>query len=110
MEEPTRHDVLSGALPPEVGVPFTKRMDAETDRVWRAARREGEATRVQCAADTFAQLVNGQGKTRGRVDMVVVADLRAYRRGHAHPGEVSSHRRWWSDPGFGSRELAKDAF
>ena len=27
-----------GALPPEVGVPFAKRMDAETDRVWRAAR------------------------------------------------------------------------
>ena len=26
-----------GALPPEVGVPFAKRMDAETDRVWHAA-------------------------------------------------------------------------
>ena len=43
-----------GALPPEVGVPFAKRMDAETDRAWRAACRDGrEATRVQCAADAF---------------------------------------------------------
>ena len=80
-----------GSLPPEVGVPFAKRMDAETDRVWRAARRESrEVTRVQCAADAFEHLVNGQGKRASRsVDMVIVTDLRAYRRGHAHAGEVS---------------------
>ena len=28
-------------LPPEVGVPFVNRLDAETDRVHRAARKEG---------------------------------------------------------------------
>ncbi len=29
-------------LPPEVGVPFVNRLDAETDRVHRAARKRGQ--------------------------------------------------------------------
>ena len=101
-----------GALPPEVGVPFAKRMDAETDRVWRAARRDGrEVTRVQCAADAFERLVNGRGKRAGRaVDMVIVTDLRAYRRGHAHPGEVAHIIGGGPIPVSIARELAKDGF
>ena len=93
-----------------MGVPFAKRMDAETDRVWRAARQASrEATRVQCAADTFEQLVNGQGKRAGRaVDMVIVTDLRAYRRGHAPPGEVSHIVGGGPIPVSLARELAKD--
>ena len=101
-----------GALPPEVGVPFAKRMDVATDRLWRAARREGrEATRVQCAADAFAQLVNGEGQNTARgADMVIVTDLRAYRRGHAHPGEVSHIVGGGPIPVSLALELAKDAF
>ncbi len=31
---------FQGELPPDVGVPFVKRLDAATDRCWRAASRE----------------------------------------------------------------------
>ncbi len=101
-----------GALSPEVGVPFANRMDAETDRVRRAARREGrEVTRAQCAADAFERLVNTKGKGKARApDMVIVTDLRAYRRGHAHPGEVSHIVGGGPIPVRIARELAKDTF
>ena len=101
-----------GALPPEVGVPFVKRLDAETDRVWHAARRaRREDTRAQCAADAFEHLVSDKGKGKSRSpDLVIVVDLRAYRRGHAHPGEVSHIVGGGPIPVRIARELAKDAF
>ena len=45
---------VSAALTPEVGIPFVNRWDAETDRLWRAARHLGEfpsrgAVRRRCA-------------------------------------------------------------
>ena len=77
----------SGALPPEVGVPFVNRLEAETDRVRRAQGRE--ESREAHMADAFVALMSeGGGARRGRsADVVFVCDVRAYRRGHAHDGE-----------------------
>src|SRR5439155_15440152 len=83
-----------GALPPETGVPFVNRLDAETDRQWRAARREGRrAARAVLAADAFVKLTSAAAAEAGRskarsADLVLVCDLNAYRRGHAHEGEA----------------------
>jgi hypothetical protein len=109
----------AGELPPELGIPFTTILDAETDRLWLKAYQDGrkqqpvaeraladsaatspdqntDVSRVRAglrrsalAAQAFALMMqNGGGKGKaGRADMVVVCDLRAYRRGHAHDGE-----------------------
>jgi hypothetical protein len=78
-------------LPPEVGVPFVNRLDAETDRVRREARRTDELLekREAYAADALIRMTerNSRGHAT-RADVVVAVDLRAYRRGHAHEGEV----------------------
>ncbi|HEY3673279.1 MAG TPA: hypothetical protein VGN51_20260, partial [Acidimicrobiia bacterium] len=77
-------------LPPEVGVPFVNRLDVETDRVHRAARRDGSTeVREAHAADALLRLVKGGGRGRaGRADVVFVCDLTAVARGHTHGGEV----------------------
>jgi hypothetical protein len=48
-----------------------------------------EVRRSALAAQAFARMMqNGGGKGKaGRADMVIVCDLRAYRRGHTHDGE-----------------------
>jgi hypothetical protein len=78
------------ALPPEVGVPFINRLDRETDRVWRNAKRSGVSiTREQCAADALVSLCRGGTKpSKGRTDVVYVVDLKAQVRGYALPGEA----------------------
>jgi hypothetical protein len=77
-------------LPPEVGVPFVARLDRETDRVHRAARKRGDtAAREAHAADALLALVKSGGKGRpGRADVVYVCDLRAAVRGHTHGQEL----------------------
>jgi hypothetical protein len=77
-------------LPPEVGVPLVERLDAETDRVHRAARRAGNAeTRDAHAADAFVAMTKGRGKGRSdRADVVFVLSYDAYRRGHTHGDEL----------------------
>ncbi len=77
-------------LPPEVGVPFVNRLDAETDRVHRAARKCGSTeAREAHAADALLRLAKGGGKGRaGRADVVFVCDLRAAARGHTHGDEL----------------------
>ena len=78
------------SLPPEVGVSFVNRLDAETDRVRREARRSGSTdSRDAHATDAFMRMVNGEGAGASRTDLVLVCDLSAYRRGHSHEGEVS---------------------
>ena len=76
-------------LPPEVGVPIVHRLDAEADRVQRAARREGRhESREAYAADAFVELTKGRGRARSqRADVVFVCSFDAYRRGHAHGDE-----------------------
>ena len=97
---------LSVALSPDVGVPIVNRLQAGTDRVRAAARRAGsEEPYAAHAADALAQLVLGTGEAGPvRADLVLICDINAYRRGHAHPGEVShilgGARYRWS--GYGS--------
>ena len=78
-----------GALPPVHGVAFVNRLDAETDREWRAAERDKRTEpRAALAADAFLRMVEGGGSGKSTTaDVVIVVDERAYRRGHAHPGE-----------------------
>jgi hypothetical protein len=78
------------ALPPEVGVPLINRLDRETDRVWRAAKRAGiSMTREQCAADALVSLCrSGTKQDKERADVVFVVDLNAQVRGYALPGEA----------------------
>ncbi len=101
-----------GALPPSVGVSFANRLDAETDRECRAAKREGRfESRGAHAADAFVRMLDGSGTGKARsADLVLVQDLRAYRRGHAHPGEVSHVIGGGPIPVRIARDLAKDAF
>ncbi len=77
-------------LPPAVGVPFVNRLDRETDRVHRRARKEGSTElREAHAADALLLLATGGGKGRaGRADVVYVCDLHAAARGHTHGGEL----------------------
>lgn len=103
---------FSGALPPETGIPFVNRVDAECDRVRRAARRAGSREgRVAHAADAFVALVNGNGMGRARAaDLVIVCDVRAWRRGHVHEGETCHILGGGPVPVELARELGRDAF
>ncbi len=92
-------------------MPFVNRLDAETDRVRREARREGSTdSRDAHAADALARVVRGEGGGTGRTDVVLVCDLSAYRRGHAHDGEVSHLVGGGPVPVSSIRVLAEDAF
>jgi len=74
----------SGAMMPEDGVPFMKRIEVGTDRHWRAARRSGsvDVTHEQLAADAFVDIVAGGGKGSAvRADVVYVCDVNT---GSAH--------------------------
>ena len=101
-----------GTLPPDVGVSFVNRLDAETDRECRVARREGRfESRAAHAADAFVRMLEGAGKRKARsADLVIVQDLRAHRRGHTHPGEVSHIIGGGPIPVRVARERGKDAF
>jgi hypothetical protein len=103
---------FAGELPPEVGLPFVNRLDAETDRLRRHARREGDReAREAHAADALMKLVAGGGQGKARcVDLVIVCDLRAFRRGHAHPGEPCHLVGGGPVPVSLIRQLADDAF
>jgi hypothetical protein len=86
---------ISGALPPEVGVPFTNRLDVETRRLRKQAGRWNESEEWEAtAADAFAAMIDPStspgGSTRRptAADVVLVCDLAAFRRGRAEAGEV----------------------
>jgi hypothetical protein len=101
-----------GGLPPDIGVAFVNRLDRETDREWRAAKRAGKLhARTVHAADAFVRMVAGDGATKaGGTDLVVAVDLRAYRRGHVHEGECCRIVGDGPLPVDVVRELSKDAF
>jgi hypothetical protein len=77
-------------LPPEVGVPFVNRLDAETDRLRRAAKREGVTeARDAHAADAFVAMTSaGDARRSTRADVVYVCDLNAAARGHTAGDEL----------------------
>jgi hypothetical protein len=73
-----------------VGVPFVNRLDAETDRAQRKARKDGSTDeRGAHAADAFVTMTKGRGKGRSdRADVVLVCSFDAYRRGHTHGADL----------------------
>ena len=136
----------AGELPPEIGIPFINRLDAETDRLWLKAHRgatqnaagqqdvadsaadsvdgtgfgpgaggstaKAEVRRSVLAAQAFVRVIEtggGKGKAN-RADLVIVCDLRAYRRGHAHDGEPCHIVGGGPIPVSLARELGRDAF
>ena len=104
---------FSGALPPEIGLPIVNRLDVEADRLRRQVKGHGgEAESWQNhAADAFVTLTSGSGKGKAAsADLVVVCDLRAYRRGHAHHGEAAHLVGGGPIPVSLVKELAQDAF
>lgn len=103
---------INAALAPEVGLPIVNKLDAETDRIRREARRAGSTEpREAHAADAFVRLFEGAGKGRAnRADLVFVMDLRAWRRGHAHLGEASHVVGGGPLPVSVIKDLTRDAF
>jgi hypothetical protein len=105
-------------LTPEVGVPFVNRLERETGRRRREAIRAGvREPWAAHAADAFAAIVDASGdapdagRSRARaVDLVIVCDLHAWRRGHTHPGEPCHLLGGGLIPVGLARELAEDAF
>jgi hypothetical protein len=105
----------SFALRPEVGVAFINRLDAETDRLWKAARRAGSTVpRELHAADALISLMlSGDADGPGRKvasEVVLVADIDAFLRGHNHDGERCHIIGGGPVPLSVARDLARDAF
>ena len=77
-------------LPPEVGVPFVNRLDAETDRLHRTARKAGSTeAREAHAADALLVLTKGGGKGRAAgPTSCTCAICDAAARGHTHGDEL----------------------
>ncbi|MEW6477701.1 MAG: HNH endonuclease signature motif containing protein, partial [Actinomycetota bacterium] len=76
----------------------------------RAAK--GEVRRSVLAAQAFVRMIeNGGVKGKaGRADLVIVCDLGAYRRGHAHEGEACHIVGGGPIPVSLVKELGRDAF
>jgi hypothetical protein len=105
------------AFPPDVGVPLTNRLEVEAERLRTAARRAGppESFPAYMSDALAAQLAGpspgGPGPGRPvRAELVVVCDLDAYRRGHAHAGEVCQVRGGGPVPVERARQLSEDGF
>ena len=104
---------FAGALAPETGVPFVNRLELSAQRARRAVQQAGgQLERFEAyAADALAAMAVGQGPARSqRADLVIVCDIFAWRRGHAHPGEVCQVIGGGPIPVELARELGKDAF
>jgi len=104
---------FTGALPPETGVPFINRLELAAQRARRAVHQAGgERERFEAyAADALAAMAVGEGPARSaRADLVIVCDIFAWRRGHAHPGEVCQVIGGGPIPVELAHELGKDAF
>jgi HNH endonuclease len=68
---------------------FVNRLDAETDRVRRAARRnKSNEPREAHAADALVKMTSTKGKRSPRAEIVYVCDLDAAARGHTHGHEL----------------------
>ena len=79
---------LSAYLVPEVGQPLLAAVDALAHSLRRNAQVK-EPFEAH-AADALVALLSGQGAAKVRTVLNLVVDISAYRRGHAHPGEVSA--------------------
>jgi hypothetical protein len=108
---------VRGRLMPHEGIALVKRVDAEADRAWRRAHGDDRsAPREARAADAFVRVTARRAAGKGgaaratSADVVLVCDVRAYQRGHAHLGEPSHVVGGGPIPVAVVRELSKDAF
>jgi hypothetical protein len=104
---------FDGALPPETGLPFVARIEREAVRRHRLSKQAGAAEHFEShAADALVALyeAGGDGKRNPRTDLVIVCDLYAWRRGHAHEGEPCHLIGGGPIPVDLAKELATDAF
>lgn len=72
--------VFHGELTPEIGVALAKRLDTETKRLGRVARRAGSTdTWAMHAADAFARVVAGRSAARSAApEVVLMIDWRTF--------------------------------
>lgn len=105
---------VQARLTPEVGLPLLRRLERDTASRYRQARRQQlNESWEACQADALAALCaeGGNGKPRrAKVELVIVCDLNAWRRGHAHPGEPCHLLGGGPIPVRVARELSTDAF
>ena len=109
---------FEGALPPETGIPLVTRIEREAARAHRDARRHGSRALFEAsAADALVALCRGEEKGGGRgkrpsqrAELVIVCDLYAWRRGHAHQGEACHLMGGGPVPVGVAQALADDAF
>ena len=104
---------FDGALPPETGLPFVTRIEREAARRHRLSKQAGAPERFEShAADALVALheAEGDGRRSPRADLVIVCDLYAWRRGHAHEGEPCHLIGGGPIPVDVAKQLAADAF
>ena len=102
--------VTGSADDTQFGVGDTGAGAAGSAAAGRAAK--AEVRRSALAAQAFVRMIeNGGGKGKAnRGDLVIVCDLRAYRRGHAHEGEPCHIVGGGPIPVSLAKELGRDAF
>ncbi len=103
---------LAVAFTPDVGIPIINRLEAEAERLRALARRSkiDEPFSAQ-ACDALAAMLTGSGQGSAiRSELVLVCDINAYRRGHAHPDEVCHIVGGGPVTVDQVRELSEDAF
>lgn len=126
---------ISGAFAPLDGIPLLKRLQAEADRLFRAARRAGddETTPEQLTADALMNLVSagleaagaagsagsageggpvgeGTAKSKPSTELVIVADIRSLVAGTVQPGGTCHVLGGGPIPVSEGLALATDAF
>ena len=103
---------FEGALPPETGIPLVNRIERRAARLYRDAKRRGLNERFEAsAADALVALsIGDEPCPKGAADLVIVCDLYAWRRGHAHESEPCHLIGGGPIPVDLAKELAKDAF
>jgi hypothetical protein len=105
---------FDGALPPETGIPFVTRIEREAARRHRDAKRNSDTERFEAyAADALYALTTagpGEKKRSSTTDLVIVCDLYAWRRGHAHRGEPCHVIGGGPIPVELAKQLSQDAF
>ncbi|MGH9028517.1 MAG: HNH endonuclease signature motif containing protein [Acidimicrobiales bacterium] len=110
---------IDAALPPESGIPLVNRIEALARRLGRARRSEGDPEPFErLAADALVVLAQGEGNgeatpkaTKAKTtELVIVCDLFAWRRGHAHDTEPCHIVGGGPIPVDLAKELSEDAF
>jgi uncharacterized protein DUF222/HNH endonuclease len=106
---------FKGALPPETGLPLVRRIELQAHRLRSAAKKEaeGEVEPLDAfGADALVELFNQSAGTKRstNVELSVVCDIGAWRRGHTHEGEPCHIVDGGPIPVELAKELSKDAF